>query len=369
MLETYDIGSLPFEGDFAKFQRGVEEDPLLSLLHPSEKSEERSYFEDKVLKGYISKVMAGIDVPVYPQFRDMNQMFIDILKGVVKRPQGYAVVGKIRLRREKMMLPEVETLKENSRRISEITGRPLRLRVCVTGPYTLASLFEHRRPETFTSLAEPISSIVECNVFKTKYGGVEVVSIDEPLFGLVDDPLLDFGEDGVESLLKSWELVFGAAKSKGVRTVYHLHSTTNGLFWEVKNADIVESHVDDLLYSSSRTRELLKIHDKLLNASIAITVFDSLIRSRLYTTEMSAEDINQKIGLVWSSIKAGNVSPLDFLETVDTMKIRLRRIVEAFGYERVAYVGPECGLRSFPSYDSAVELLRRVSVAAHQFRA
>jgi 5-methyltetrahydropteroyltriglutamate--homocysteine methyltransferase len=366
VLETYDIGSLPFEGDFAKFRKGAEEDQLLALLHPSETSPNRRYFEEKVVEGYINKVQAGIDVPVYPQFRDMSQMFLDMLTGIEKRTEGYVATEAIRVRSDKIGIPEVTVLRNNANRIAERTGKPLRLKVCITGPYTLASSFADRQPGMFMTLAESISKIVDANLFKGKYGGVEIVSIEEPPFGLVDDPLLDFGGEGRENLLQAWEHVFSSAKRKDARTAYHLHSTANELFWEVKDADIVESHVDDVLYRSPKTKGLLEKNDKFLKASIAVTVFDTLIRQHLAATENGSEgEVNEKIGLAWTSMRKGALSPFEFIEAVDTMRVRLQRIIEAVGVERVAYAGPECGLRSFPSYDSALELLRRVSIAAH----
>ncbi len=365
-METYDIGSLPFEGDFDRFQRGAVEDPLLALLHASAKGLDRLYFEDRVLKGYIDKVQAGIDIPVYPQFRDMNQMFFDMLAGFEKKSDGYLVSGAIRVRPDKAEIPEVAVLRNNAKLISEITGKPMRLKVCVTGPYTLASLLADRQPDTFTSLAGPISKIVDANIFKTKYGQVEIISVEEPSFGLLDDPNLDFGGAGRDSLLRAWENVFSSAKRRDVRTAYHLHSTADGLFWEVKAADIVESHVDDILYRSPKTKALLERSGKVLKASIAVTSFDTLIRCRVAETEKGSEaEVNERVGLAWSSIGKGLLSPHEFLETVDIMRMRLREVIKAVGAERVAYAGPECGLRSFPSYDSALELLRRTSTAAH----
>ena len=46
------------------------------------------------------------------------------------------------------------------------------------------------------------------------------------------------------------------------------------------------------------------------------------------------------------------------------MERRLRFIVERFGIENVPYAGPKCGLKGFPNYDSALEVLGRVSEAA-----
>ena len=48
------------------------------------------------------------------------------------------------------------------------------------------------------------------------------------------------------------------------------------------------------------------------------------------------------------------------------MKTRLSRTIERFGLERVLYAGPECGLKTFPRYENAIENLRRVSEAVNQ---
>ena len=46
------------------------------------------------------------------------------------------------------------------------------------------------------------------------------------------------------------------------------------------------------------------------------------------------------------------------------MKNRLKKIIETFGTEKVPYAGPECGLKGFPTYNCAIEYLKRVSEAA-----
>jgi len=49
------------------------------------------------------------------------------------------------------------------------------------------------------------------------------------------------------------------------------------------------------------------------------------------------------------------------------MKNRLVKVVERFGAERVPYAGPECGLKGYPTYETAIECLRRVSSAIESF--
>lgn len=366
-METYDVGSLPFTGDWERYLSGARPvDQLLKLLYPTKFEEEQSYFDEKVVEGFIHKVQAGIDIPNYPQFRDMNQMFLDTLTGIEKTPKGYVETGPIGVKPEACEISEVAALRRNAKEIAEKTGSPLRLKVCVTGPYTLAATFAERRAETFASLAEAVAKVVEASIFRGKYGGVELVFVDEPTFGLFDDALLDFGHEGRESLLHAWERIFETVKAKDVNRGFHLHSTRDELFWEVRGAGILESHVEDPLYESPQTRENLERTDKFIKASIAVTDFDALVRkqSTQAVGHMDESALNEKVAEAWKGMMKGLIEPLEFLEGVEQMRGRLRTIVSRFGEERVPYAGPECAMRSFPTYQSALELLRRVSEAA-----
>jgi hypothetical protein len=126
----------------------------------------------------------------------------------------------------------------------------------------------------------------------------------------------------------------------------------------VDSLDIVESHVNDPLYAMKATRKWLEEKDKQLKASIATTDFDELIREKLdvkATGNMIADE--------WKKINKETVDPKMYLEDVDLMKSRLKAVEERFSVERVAMAGPECGLRGFPTYDTAIECLRRVAAA------
>ena len=86
--------------------------------------------------------------------------------------------------------------------IKEITESPFKVRVCVTGPYTLASLFPYRDERIFIRLGNVISQILEIIFFNNKNGKITLVSVDEPLFGLMDDPLIDFEKKTFKKLGK-----------------------------------------------------------------------------------------------------------------------------------------------------------------------
>ncbi len=356
MVLSYDVGSIPFFGDFERFSNELSSDGTT----------DRSYSEEKIVEGFVDKIKAGISIPNYPQFRDMNEMFLNSISGIAETGSGYSVVDEISFLLQKLRIPEIATIEAKSKEIAERLGCPFSVKICVTGPYTLSSLFAGRETQLFAELGKAVSKFVECNVFSNKFGKVELVAVDEPVFGLVDDPLLDFGGSGREELLSAWESVFHEIGARGSRSIIHLHSTSNGLFWQIKSLNVVESHVNDSLYSSSRTKARLEEADKFLKASLCVTDFDALIRRTEAFRGISEADLGQRVADVWTEMKKGKIDPTSFLEDADTMSRRLERIVAQCG-DRVRYAGPECGLRSFPSYGSALECLRRVHKATAGF--
>lgn len=363
MVLTYDVGSIPFLGDFERFIKGSKAHPLIGLLGHTDPSADRGYFEDKVVEGFVDKVRAGISAPNYPQFRDMNEMFLNQIDGIVKTANGYNVSDRPILSRKNLEIPEVSVIKERAREVYEMVGGPFTLKVCVTGPYTLASMFVYRRSQLFAELGDIITKFVESNVFSGKFCRVALVAVDEPVFGLADDSILDYGCGGREALLKAWETIFHEIKSNGAQSIIHLHISTNDLFWQIKSLDIIESHVGDPIYSSPKTKGKLEESDKLLKASVCVTDFDGLIKNaEMYRGVVNEGMISQKIADVWTRIRKGEVDPTTFLESTDLILNRLRKIVQQYG-ERVPYAGPECGMSSFPTYGSAIECLRRVSEA------
>ncbi|KPV62519.1 MAG: 5-methyltetrahydropteroyltriglutamate-- homocysteine methyltransferase [Candidatus Bathyarchaeota archaeon BA1] len=359
MVKSCDVGSLPFLNDVKRFLEGASR-------YGSSTDEFVNYFERRVINGFLDKVEAGIDVPNYPQFRDMNEMFLEMINGVERVKGGYLETGVLSIKEGKGSIPEVLAIKRNPREIYERMGGSFKMKVCVTGPYTLSSLFLYKDKGIVSRLGHMISKIVESNLFSEKYGSVVLVSVDEPVFGLLDDPLMDRGSEARENLRGAWESIFQRAKPKGVQTCMHLHNTADVLFWDVEALNLIESHVGDPLYEAKRTRELLESKDKFLKASICIADFDKLIRGRVIADspqKMSEFIINQRVAEAWKNIKEGKLDPKTFLEDTELMRERLSKAINRFGAERVPYAGPECGLKGFPTYECAMECLRRVSDA------
>ena len=360
MVESCDVGSLPFVGDVNKFLEGA------NCFGSCPEDLRTQYFERKIVEGFLHKMEAGILVPNYPQFRDMSDMFLSMIDGVEKVKGGYMEAGLLSLQNGKYILPEVEAIKKHSREFYEKLGSSFKVRISITGPYTLASQFLSKDKRIFSRLGNLLAHIVENNVFSNKYGSISLVALDEPVFGLIDDPLMDRGSDARENLHKAWEQILEKASSKNAQTCMHIHNTRDELFWEIRPLDIIETHVGDPIYETKRTKQLLESTDKFLNASITTTDFDQLIRNHLIASsrqKMSETTINEKVGEAWKNIKEGKVNPVIFLKSTDLMRKRLIKLIENFGVNRITYSGPECGLKGFPTYKCALECLRRVADA------
>ncbi len=351
-IQSCDVGSLPYTGDLERLHESAQH------LRIGSQDASARRFENTIVGAFVDKLKAGIQVAAFPQFRDMNDMFISALTGLQRVKGGYVEVEQMGLKSRLSKLPEVRAIEENAKKIADLTGTPFQLRICITGPYTLGSFFPYRSSQTYAQLGALLSQIIEGNVFATNEGRVSLVSVDEPLFGLVDDPSIDTGTEGRENLLKAWTTMTSRVKTRKAQSCIHLHSTSDDLFWEIDSLNIIESHVADPLYQMGNTKRLLDEKDKQLKASVTKTDFDLLIRDSLGT---KASD--SAVADVWNKLSRGELKPEAFLESTATMKKRLMDTINRFGEERVALAGPECGLRGFPSYGSAIGCLSNASLA------
>ena len=358
-IKSCDVGSLPFSGNFAKF---LEE---ASKFESSSGDDACSYFCSKVITSFVDKAQTGINIPYYPQFRDMNHMFLELIDGIEKLKKGYVESKDMSLKATGKSIAEVNVIKENSKQISEALGHLFELGVCVTGPYTLSSQFAVRDTSLFLRLGHLISQLIENTVFNNKHGRVSLISVDEPTFGFLNDPLIDPDSEGRENLKKAWELITHTSKTKSssAQTCIHLHSTADKLFWEIESLDIVEAGMKNFLYQSKETKKLLEAYDKSLKATACTTNFDELVRQKTTTSHQQNTEINQKIKESWKRILNKEINATTFLEDTALIRKRILDISNRYGQERVPYASPECGLKGYPTYECAIECLRRVALA------
>jgi len=365
MIKSYDVGSLPPKNDSQKYLINAHAVETSNIYDNHIKK-----FEEIIVETFIDKIRMGIDIPNYPQFRDMTQMFLDMIEGIEKTKDGYLEVGDLKLKKQRGAIAEIMILRRHLHEISLEIQRHVNIKLCITGPYTLSTLFPYRRAETIQKLGNILTQVLEKNIFNEKEGKVSIVSLDEPTFGLINDPLIDKGSIGREILLKTWEKIFYKIKTQNVDPCLHLHTTANDLFWEAESLKIVESHVEDAIYKMKQTKKRLEETDKLLKASICKTDFDQLIKNHIVTAsreKQTENKLNEIIAETWKNIKLGKLNPTIYLENIQLMKKRLTIIIENYGKERVPYAGPECGLRGFPSYTCALECLKRVADTCKEF--
>ena len=365
MLRTYDVGSLPLRLEEAAIWEGARKSQtVLSLVGVSD--EASKIFEAEVVDSFLDKVRAGIDVPNYPQFRDMNEMFFEMIRGVERGEGGYIALSTPSVK-PRSTIPEVDVLKRYVSHIKDKAGLDrVRVKACVTGPYTLASFFKAKNPKLFEDLGHTLADIVSGSYFNSRHGELTLLCIDEPVLGFLNDPLLDYGSEGREALRRAWDEICRAATSRGVETSMHLHDTSDSLYWEVEHLNIVESHVDDPLYSQETTKRRLEETDKRLKASVAVTLFDKLIEAHL-RREGPDSDIQQRLGEAWTEIRHGRVDPFTLMEDPALFRKRLTMVVERFGEERVPHAGPECGFGSWPTYETAMGCLRQISETVNEY--
>ncbi len=364
MVISYDVGSLPIRLEDSIYQEGAKKaQSLLSLISDSDTAK---IFESEIITGFIDKIKAGIDIPNYPQFRDMNDMYFELIRGIERRSNGYVAFSKPSAK-SNAIVPEINMIKKNTSKIRDLTSiDKVRLKVCITGPYTLASFFPLRNNSLFKDLGLALSNILSQSIFNNKYGMVSLVCIDEPVLGFLNDPLLDYGSESRETLIKSWNEICRIAVSKGAETSMHLHDTSDDIFWNVEYLQLLESHVGDPMYSLDSIKGRLDETGKRLKASIMITLFDTLIEKNL-RAHKGTEGIQQKIGDTWNGIRNKKINPEVFIENVDLMAKRLGTVVQKMGPENVPYAGPECGMGGWPDYIYAIEGLRRISEAVKQY--
>ncbi len=303
-----DIGSFPLP-------KGITRDWVMKNLYTKE-------YEEMVQRAFLMKLNAGVECPNYPQFQDMVEQFMRIIRNY--QEDGYLVM------KSEAKIIELEYV--------EKIGADA-VRVCVTGPFELyvkelgTVIFD----DILENLAKSVARFVENAL---KYPNVECVSIDEPSLGL--NPDLQPTEDQLRIAFEPLDF--------DVDVQIHLHAP---VFYErildIDTIDVIgiESAKDPSALDFVDPQDL-ESHDKKLRVGIARSDIDGIIA-----------EFNQKHNVnAWENEEL-IVKAINEIESPEVIKSRIERAYEKFG-DLIAYVGPDCGLFSFPSQESAVALLKNV---------
>lgn len=304
-MKVDDIGSFPIP-------KGVSREWITRNLESKE-------YEEMVQRAFLMKAKY-LDCPNYPQFRDMIEMFMEPIK--TYQEDAYLI------ERSKAVIPELEYVQK-----MDVDS----VRVCITGPFELyyrefgGVIYD----DILLNLAESVRRFAEN---ACKFENVRCVSIDEPSLGLAPDLQ---PED--ELLEKAFEYNFKADVQ------IHLHEP---LFYE----KILETSIDVIGIECAKKpenmdfidAEVVESADKKLRIGVARSDTDGIIAEFNAANNVNAWGDEELISLA-----------IDEIEPIEKIAERIERAKEKFG-DLIAYVGPDCGLFSFPTQELALQLLRNL---------
>lgn len=294
------------------------------------------------------KIEASVDVPTYPQFRDMTQQFLEVIN------DGSMTEEPMLVRRDKARITELEALEDVGAEYYKKTGRILNIRICVTGPVELylRQSWGAAYRDILYALADSIDRFIGNSIDNAKEFKITTVSIDEPSIG-INPEIMFFESEMVEALTRASK----TAASHKIDTEIHLHSPLHyKLICRVPSIGIigVESAANPS-YLDLIDKKDLDEYDKFLRVGVARTDIFNM-----------AAALNEKYGTnVWKEpprleeIVSG-------METPHIIEKRLEKTYGLFG-ERIKYAGPDCGLGSWPTQELAFSLLKNTGMGIKEF--
>ena len=310
-----DIGSYPLP-------RGVKLDGL-----------SRDRYLQLVGQVLAEKIRAGVEIPTYPQLRDMIRMFMDPIKDPDMTESPFLI------RREKAEILELQAVPPGQK-----------VRVCVTGPVELyiSAFGATGYTDILYTLAESVSRFLE---WAKEEGKMAIASLDEPSLGLNSNII--FSEEEIQEALE-----IASRPCQGMHCEVHLHSPLYAeLCAHVSGIDIlgVESaaHPD---YLKLIEREVLEDTGTYLRAGIA--------RTDIFSLSAQLND-RYKVNL-WEDLPRLE-REITSLESPLIMKSRLDQAYAQFG-DRLIATGPDCGLGPWPSQELAGSILGNCAAAIAFFR-
>lgn len=354
-IRPVDVGSFPLDADLQQYLRGAFD---LEVNAGRIQTNSAQYFIDAHNETFRAKVEAmgpELAVTSYAQCRGMiDQFLLPVIRqastslGIQRElPTGFGEIskeeaqtvaiaiatGKNTLSAEKVVFPEIIALEHGAQELSENLGVDrISYKACITGPLELSLNLQRIAglPRTYDEklmnyFTEVVKAFFENSIVKTKYLTPEIISLDDPTFGLegLGDFFTDTASDPkLEHLISCWNEIYNIVPSDCYRGL-HLHSSP---FEQVFHANwnLLEAHVGVFV-----NRQWLENYDKFVRAAVVRT---------------DGPTINQEsdVKAAWQDIYAGNYEP--YLQPVEEMEKHLKSTIDLYGMERVPFYGPECGL-------------------------
>jgi len=295
------------------------------------------------------KIESGVEVPTYPQYRDMSRQFLEPITDEMKQEAPYL------LRPEEAKIAELGMLDDVGREYEREHGKRLAVRVCVTGAIDLylKAFGASNYTDLLYNIAQSVSRFTQHALRQRFRFDVEVVCFDEPSLGL--NPEITFSD---EEIIEAMEIQSKIAHRHGVVTQVHLHNPLHApLFYQVDGIDVigVESAASPQYLELFNKREL-EDNGKTIRLGVARTDIAGIVA-----------ELNDRLGVnLWMQPER-LVDEVLSMESADIIYNRLQRGWDMF-QDTVSFVGPDCALGSWPSQNSAAGLLRNIRIAMDRFR-
>jgi 5-methyltetrahydropteroyltriglutamate--homocysteine methyltransferase len=295
------------------------------------------------------KIDAGVDVPTYPQFRDMNEMFLEIINDESSQEEPLIV------RKDRARIMELSAMEDVGAQYFKKTGKKLKIRLCVTGPIELYlnQFGPTAYKDVLNAFATNVDRFISNSIDNAKQFRIAVISIDEPSIGINPNIMFNDGD-----MIEALAIATKTAGSNKIDTEIHLHSPLHyKLVCRVPHISIigVESAANPS-YLDLIDKKDLEEYEKYLRVGISRTDIFGM-----------AAVLNEKYNTnVWKEpAKLDEITTQ--METPQIIAKRLGKAYSIFG-GRIKYVGPDCGLGSWPSQGLASNLLRNTCAGIKEFR-
>jgi 5-methyltetrahydropteroyltriglutamate--homocysteine methyltransferase len=286
-----------------------------------------------VKETFAQKIAAGVEVPTYPQFRDMIKMFMQPIENAENQESPYLI------KKEAAEMLELQAITPGQK-----------VRVCVTGP---VELYLHAFGATnytdiLYNIARSVARFLERAQESVK---MAVASLDEPSLGI--SSAIVFDEEEIQKALE-----IASRPCTGMDCEVHLHSPLYAeLCTWVPGLSIIgvesAAHPD---YLKLIDRKILEDTGTYLRVGIARTDILSM-----------AASLNDRLGInIWEDPARMEMEILE-MESPRIMEGRLEAAYRTFG-SRLRAAGPDCGLGSWPSQSMADKLLSNTAAAIASFR-
>ncbi len=341
-IRTTDVGSFPLSTvDLSRYSTGAAD------VEDGVDSTKAAYFITKhndIFKHKFIALGPQDSVPCYVQSshtRDMVSQFLDPItrngQGLRKENDQYLWTGtNIKLSPEKAQIAELIALKHGAKAFcQELDIEQIQYRACVTGPFEMLTRIWRGMglsPRYDEPLMNALTTIVEHYMQnahpETKYFKPLVLTLDEPSVGVtgVGDLFIDAESDPpLSHLISCWNRIYSHIPTNCYRGL-HLHASP---YHQLAQADwnLLEAHLGVIV-----TRDWLTDNDK-------------YIRAAIMRTDGPIIPPNADLKATWNEIQAGNYSA--YLQPKTDMMQFLKTAIQRYGYERIPFAGPECGLGSW----------------------